>query len=46
MKDVVLDEVREEEKFKKLLEKICKDFEVKDWKEEIEKFLKNRRNDI
>ena len=45
-KDVVLDEVRKEEKFKKLLEKVCKDFKVKDYKEEIEKFLKNRQNSI
>lgn len=45
-KAVVLEEVRKEEKFKKLLEKVCKDLKVKDYKEEIEKFLKNRQNSI
>ncbi len=42
MKDVVLDEVKRKEKFIKLLEKICEDFGVANYKEEVMKFLKNK----
>ena len=42
MKDVVLNEVKRKEKFVKLLEKICKDFAVVNYKEEIARFLKNK----
>lgn len=46
MKDVVENEVMKREKFKKLLTKICEDFKIKDSKEVIENFLKNKDKTI
>ena len=50
MKDVVLNEVKKElskkynkrENFIKVLTKICLDFKIYNYKEEIENFLKNQ----
>ncbi len=42
-KDVVLDETERKEKFRNLLEKICKDFNVKDRKRIIRNFIEKQQ---
>ncbi len=48
MKDVVLDEIKRKEKFKKLLLKICEDFNIKDGEQIVKnycsKIKKEKRN--
>lgn len=43
MKDVVLNEEEREEKFEKLLTKICRDFKINNSSVVIKRFIKNRK---
>lgn len=43
MKDVVLNEEEREEKFEKLLTKICRDFKINNSSVVIKSFIKNRK---
>ncbi len=42
MKDVVLNETERKEKFRNLLEKICKDFNVDNYEEKVQKFIERQ----
>ncbi len=41
-KDVVLEEKERKEKFRNLLEKICKDFNADNYREKVQKFIEGQ----